>query len=151
MGTRWIHKVGAAVVDGGRLLVVRKRGLADFILPGGKPEGDETALETLSREVAEELGCDIANASLARVFTDVAAGDVSAVVVVRLYAAELVGDPRPMAEIEELAWIPTKGDPGVPLAPSIVNGILPFLRRKPLGRGSANVGERPLQGAFELV
>ena len=60
MACRWIEKVGLAAIEDGRLLVVRKRGGAVFILPGGKPEGGESDLEALARELDEELGCAVA-------------------------------------------------------------------------------------------
>lgn len=149
MGIRWIRKVGAAILEEDRLLVVRKRGMTSFILPGGKPEGEETELQTLSREVDEELGCAMDCVSLAGTFTDAAAGTANAVVVVKLYRATLVGSPAPRSEIEEMAWVPLRGTAGVALAPSIVNGIIPHLRRR--NRGSAEGGEHRLQGVFELV
>ncbi|WP_408626054.1 NUDIX domain-containing protein, partial [Burkholderia cenocepacia] len=37
----------------GRILTVRKRGTSMFMLPGGKPEGDESAAECAAREVHE--------------------------------------------------------------------------------------------------
>lgn len=147
---RWIHKVGLAAERDGRLLVARKRGSDIFILPGGKPEGEESDLQTLSREIHEELGCGIDRPILRGIFTDVAAGMAEAVVVVRLYSGNLVGEPRPCSEIEELAWVDIR-KPVLRLAPSIENGVLPFLRKK--GRSSSNAqrtGE-PLQGAFKIV
>lgn len=151
MALRWIHKIGLAAERDGRLLVARKRGTDTFILPGGKPEGDENDLETLSREIREELDCGIANPYLRGVFTDVAAGATEAVVVVRLYSADLTGEPRPCSEIEELAWVCLK-KPQLKLAPSIENGILPYLLRKDKKkRLSAEGDSESLQGAFEIV
>lgn len=42
--------------DAGRMLVVRKRGTAIFMKPGGKRDGGEDDLTTLARELREELG-----------------------------------------------------------------------------------------------
>lgn len=147
---RWINKVGLAAELNGRLLVARKRGSDIFILPGGKPEGDERDLETLSREIEEELGCGIARPFLRGVFTDVAAETIEAMVVVRLYSGDLVGEPKPCSEIEELAWVDIR-KPTLRLAPSIENGILPFLRRKGKGSSSVQGAGQLLQGAFEIV
>lgn len=148
---RWIHKVGLAAEYEGHLLVARKRGSDVFILPGGKPEGDENDLQTLAREVREELDCGVERLVLRGVFTDVAAGAADAVVVVRLYSGDLVGEPRPCSEIEELAWVNIR-KPALKLAPSIENGILPYLRRRK-GRSASSVesSSEPLQGAFEIV
>lgn len=148
---KWIYKVGLAAERDGHLLVARKRGLDTFILPGGKPEGDETDLQTLSREVIEELGCSIEKPYLRGVFKDVAAGASETVVVVRLYSANLVGEPKPCSEIEELAWVDMK-KPGLKLAPSIANGILPYLRRtrNPVN-SSMKAGGQSLQGILESM
>lgn len=148
---KWIHKVGLAAERNGHLLVARKRGLDTFILPGGKPEGDETDLQTLSREVIEELGCTIEQPYLRGVFKDVAAGASETVVVVRLYSADLIGEPRPCSEIEELAWVDMK-QPGLKLAPSIANYILPYLRRKrSIMNSKLKAGGQSLQGVLESI
>ena len=47
--TREITKIGLAVMDGERVLLVKKRGSDFLILPGGKPEKNETDAQTLSR------------------------------------------------------------------------------------------------------
>lgn len=125
-----LKKVGLATIEDGLLLVVRKRGTHSFILPGGKPEGAEQDLETLNREVNEELGCSVAHAHFEGAFTDVAADLCETVVTVRLYAGKLIGDPHPASEIEEIAWINLAGPFELPLAPSLTNKILPHLNRE---------------------
>lgn len=125
-----IRKVGLAAVESGHLLVVRKRGGALFILPGGKPEGKELDLETLNRELHEELGCAVAHTRFEGAFTDEAAEMSDTLVVVRLYAGTLVGTPQPAAEIEEMAWLDLSAPGSLPLAPSLTNHILPYLCRR---------------------
>lgn len=153
MGSKWIYKVGLAAITDGRLLVARKRNSEIFILPGGKPEGDESDLETLQREIDEELGCSIEKPFFQGVFKDVAAGDTGAIVVVRLYSADLVGEPRPCSEIVELAWIELSGPKELPLAPSITNGILPYLRKRMRSGagGAVQPANELVQGLLELV
>ena len=148
---KWIHKVGLAVVRDGKLLVARKRGSDTFILPGGKPEGNESDLRALSREIREELDCGLRRSVLLGTFTDVAAGMADAVVVVRLYSGNLVGEPRPCSEIEELAWISIRMPPQR-LAPSIENKILPFLLRQKKRKNDlkAQRADEPLQGLFKI-
>jgi len=47
-------------VNGGvRLAVVRRTRYGDWVLPKGKPDGNETIEETAIREVREETGCDV--------------------------------------------------------------------------------------------
>ena len=148
---KWIHKVGLSVERDGKLLVARKRGSDIFILPGGKPEGDESDLQALSREIREELDCGLDRPVLLGTFTDVAAGMADTVVVVRLYSGNLVGEPSPCSEIEELAWINIR-KPAQRLAPSIENKVLPFLLlRKKRNRGlQAQRTDEPLQGSFKI-
>ena len=45
--------INLAVIDDNKLLLVRKR--KTWILPGGKPEGNESDKECLIREIGEEL------------------------------------------------------------------------------------------------
>jgi 8-oxo-dGTP diphosphatase len=126
---RHIVKIGLAITDANRLLLVRKRGGVSYILPGGKPEVGEDDLQALAREVDEELGCKLDSASLAflGVFSDSAADMRNTVVTVRLYEGRLVGAPAPRSEIECLAWFRPDSEENVTLAPSIQNQIIPFL------------------------
>jgi 8-oxo-dGTP diphosphatase len=45
----WVH------LENGRILCARARGKGVFYVPGGKREGAESDLQTLLREIAEEL------------------------------------------------------------------------------------------------
>lgn len=125
---REILKIGLAVTDGDRVLLVKKRGGHRFILPGGKPETGEDDLHTLQREIQEELGCSIETKTIEFLgcFTDVAADMANVTVTVRLYRGHLIGRPSPCSEIETLRWVANREDEGS-LAPSLRNQILPFL------------------------
>ncbi|GMA37567.1 NUDIX hydrolase [Demequina litorisediminis] len=59
-------RVSAVVLrnERGDILTVRKRGTARFMLPGGKPEPGETAVEAALRECHEELGITLDSARL---------------------------------------------------------------------------------------
>src|SRR5690606_39245387 len=55
-----VRTAAAVILDAqGRVLLVRKRGSTFFIQPGGKREPGETVLETLARELREELGVEL--------------------------------------------------------------------------------------------
>jgi 8-oxo-dGTP diphosphatase len=129
---REILKIGLAVTALGRLLVVRKKGKKSYILPGGKPEKGEDDLQALSREIEEELGCSLDPQTISYLgsFSDTAADMKGTTVTVRLYAAELIGEPSPRAEIETVKWYSPSVDSGDMLAPSIQNKILPYLRHQ---------------------
>jgi 8-oxo-dGTP diphosphatase len=127
--TREILKIGLAVMDGDRLLLVKKRESKFYILPGGKPEQGESDTETLSREIDEELGCGIAPDRLLFLgtFSDEAAGIPNVRVTIRLYAGALIGTPMPHSEIDSVLWWPRMQHQEPTLAPSLRNSILPFL------------------------
>jgi 8-oxo-dGTP pyrophosphatase MutT (NUDIX family) len=79
-----------------------------FYLPGGKREPGESDVETLVREVREELTVAIAvgSATHAGVFEAQAHGHASGVTVrMTCYTADYDGTPAPSNEIEELAWL----------------------------------------------
>ena len=126
---RNIVKVGLAILDDERILLVRKRGSSFLILPGGKPEAGEDDMATLSREIGEELGCEVGPAAPVPLgtFSDKVAGNEDATVEVRLYEGTLQGVPQPRSEIDELAWVSLDSQDRVDLAPSLRNLILPFI------------------------
>ena len=137
---REITKIGLAVMDGNRLLLVKKRGSDFLILPGGKPEENETDAQTLSRELEEELGCRLVSDQLTFLgtFSDEAAGMPGVNVTIRLYAGSVVGTPIPHAEIDSIVWwTPTEHNQSV-LAPSLKNSILPFLNSTFIARNHAH-------------
>lgn len=134
--TRDITKIGLAVMDGDRVLLVKKRGSNFLILPGGKPEKSETDAQALSRELEEELGCHLVSDQLTFLgtFSDEAAGMPGVNVTIRLYAGSVVGTPIPHAEIESIVWWAATEQHNSVLAPSLKNSILPFLTNSMSGQ-----------------
>jgi 8-oxo-dGTP pyrophosphatase MutT (NUDIX family) len=132
-GERVIRVSAVVVRDAtGRVLTVRKRGSVRFMLPGGKPDGDEWPATTAARELREEVGVTVDPASLRPLGTFRAAAanepgwEVEAAVFTH---GEVV--PRgvaPAAEIAELRWLdllvePLPGD----LAPLLEQYVVPAL------------------------
>ncbi|GCE90045.1 phosphohydrolase [Komagataeibacter diospyri] len=113
-----IRVVCAAVIVRERLLVVRKRGTTAFMLPGGKPDAGERPEQALTREIREELGCDLTpGMELAGDFTDVAANEPGFIVQARIWTGQLHGTPDAGAEIAELRWIGAGDMADLDLAP----------------------------------
>ena len=125
-----VEVVGAVIRDAeGRLLTVRKRGTARYMLPGGKREPGEDDLAALAREVFEELGVQLASAELFGVFEAPAANEPGATVLSHAYLATVAGDIAIQAEIDDLLWIDPAAPPDVPIAPLLLAEILPRLVR----------------------
>jgi len=126
---RRIHVSAAVIVDDeGRLLLVRKAGTTAFMQPGGKPEPGESADETLSRELAEELGVEIDPDQLRGLgrLTAAAANEPGFVVVADVFAADL-GSQHPVvgAEIAELRWVTRADADRLEIAPLAREHFLP--------------------------
>ena len=126
--TRILDIVTAVIRDeGGRMLLVRKRGTTTFMKPGGKRDGDEDDLTTLARELDEELGCRLVHAELLGNYSAPAANEAGFTVQSATYLATVEGDIAARAEIEELAWIDPAAPGDLRLAPLLTQAVLPAL------------------------
>nr|WP_042194902.1 NUDIX domain-containing protein [Kibdelosporangium sp. MJ126-NF4] len=98
----WIH------LDNGRILGTRSRGKDVYYLPGGKREPGETDIDTLTREIDEELAVTIDRATAAHLgtFQAQAHGKAEGVIVrMTCYTAEHKGTPTASNEIAEVIWL----------------------------------------------
>ncbi|MFF4259628.1 NUDIX domain-containing protein [Streptomyces sp. NPDC001663] len=133
--------VAAAIVEEGRLLVVSKRAAPDvFYLPGGKPDAGEEPLDTLSRELDEELGVQpVEPRFLAEVEAVAALEGIPMRMTV--FAARLDGLPEPAAELADLRWV-SGHERDIHLAPAVQDHVLPLLRHSGLlaQRGTGSGG-----------
>ncbi|MFZ1164713.1 (deoxy)nucleoside triphosphate pyrophosphohydrolase [Mycobacterium sp.] len=116
---------GAIVAEATVLIAQRSRPpelAGRWELPGGKVAAGETEAEALARELAEELGVDVAVGP--RLGDDVA---LNATMTLRAYAATLIrGEPQPhdhtalrwvsAAQLQDVDWVPAD------------RGFLPALR-----------------------
>lgn len=132
-------KVVAALIcdDAGRVLLVRKRGTAAFMQPGGKRDPGEDDIAALSREIAEELGCGVVRASVRPLgeFDAIAANEPGFRVQACLYGIDVTGDITPSHEIDEMIWIDPVAPPDIPLAPLTRDHVLPLASS---GRAAGN-------------
>jgi 8-oxo-dGTP diphosphatase len=94
-----IDTVAWVCVDNGRILCARPRGKDIFYIPGGKREGAETDLQTLLREIAEELAVVLLPVTVRQLGTYEADQ-----VRMSCYTGDYRGTLTASSEIEELAW-----------------------------------------------
>ncbi|MEG3629625.1 NUDIX hydrolase [Streptomyces poriticola] len=102
-----IDTVAWVRIEDGRILCARPRGKDVFYIPGGKREGAESDLETLVREIKEELTVSLDTETVVHVGTyEAGAPDSPDGVTVRMacYTAEHHGELVPSSEIDEVGW-----------------------------------------------
>jgi 8-oxo-dGTP diphosphatase len=103
-----IDKVAWIQIGDGKILSTRSRGKDVYYLPGGKREAGESDIDTLVREVAEELAVSIdpGTARQLGTFRAQAHGHAEGVTVqMTCYTAEHHGTPTASSEIEEIGWL----------------------------------------------
>jgi 8-oxo-dGTP pyrophosphatase MutT (NUDIX family) len=131
----YFNKIGLLYLndDQSKFLVCEKNNFtSDFIMPGGQIDDGENDEECLVREIKEELDVDTDKTSLVFIkeYVDVAAGDPTKDISIKLYQGKIIGEPKPSAEIIKSHWV-GKDDLSHPrLSPIIKNKILPDLIAK---------------------
>jgi 8-oxo-dGTP diphosphatase len=104
----FIDKIAWIRVEDGKVLSTRSRGKDVYYLPGGKREPGETDVQTLVREIREELDVAIAPASAryAGTFQAQAHGHPDGMIVrMTCYTADFHGTLAPSSEIDEIVWL----------------------------------------------
>ena len=131
MTDRVISIVAALIRDeDGRLLLVRKRGTSAFMQPGGKRDAGESDVAALTREIDEELGCEVVAGSVRPLglFDAPAANEPGFRVQAAVYALDVAGPVMPQAEIEEAVWADATMLAQLQLAPLTRDHVLPLAR-----------------------
>ena len=126
-----ISIVAALIRDAaGRVLLVRKRGTAAFMQPGGKRDPGEDDVTALARELDEELGCRVVHDTVSSLgtFECVAANEPDRRVQAAVYAVDVAGAVVARAEIDEIVWINPASPPDIHLAPLTRDHVLPLAR-----------------------
>lgn len=103
-----IDKVALLYLRDGKILSSRSCGKEVFYIPGGKREGEETDLQTLIREIREEMDVEIRKDTVRfyGIFEAQAHGHQEGVLVrMTCYTADFTGSPKPSGEIAELVWL----------------------------------------------
>ena len=135
MSERIISVVAALIRDnGGRVLLVRKRGTQAFMQPGGKKDAGESDVAALAREITEELGCRVmeSSAQALGIFDCMAANEPGFQVRAAVYAVDVEGAINPKAEIDQVVWVDPRALPDLSFAPLTRDHVLPLaLARSP--------------------
>jgi len=103
-----IDKVAYLYLVDGKILSTRSKGKDKYYIPGGKRENNETDVQTLVREIKEELAVDIveSSAQLYGIFEAQAHGKAEGVVVkMTCYTADFKGELKADSEIAEVVWL----------------------------------------------
>jgi 8-oxo-dGTP diphosphatase len=124
--------VGAVILDGGRVLLVKRGGqpsAGKWSLPGGLVDLGETTLDAIAREVAEECGLRIRIAGLAGIVDRVVRDDAGRVryhyVLVDYLAYPEPGTAVAGSDAADVQWIDVEAVERL----DITDGLVDMIRR----------------------
>lgn len=103
-----IDKIALIIIENGRILSTKSKGKNKYYIPGGKRENNETDVQTLIREIKEELSVNIIKESVEYVGTFKAQSDGAidgTIIKMTCYQANYIGKLREDNEIEEIRWL----------------------------------------------
>lgn len=130
-----IKIAGTMINEKGEILVVKKYGSDIFINPGGRVEGNETQIETLKRELKEELDIEMTEATPFDSFhSERAMHDPDSSLTIHVYIVKWTGNIVPSSEIETAIWLSKEDleNKKYNLSPQLLEQIIPALREKKL-------------------
>ena len=129
-------RISGILISHDGLLLVKCDGIDDYLLPGGKVEDGESDLDTLRRELKEELNITLTDAEFFGEYERLANPEESGdrhIVRVRAYVAGFEGEPVPdQDEVLEIAWASMSDleSEKYPLNPILRNHIVPEIKRQ---------------------
>ena len=127
-----VDKIAFILIENRFILSTRSKGKDVFYIPGGKREHGETDVQTLIREVKEELTVVIKPESIRylETFRAQSHGEKQGVLVqMTCYTASYAGELIPNSEIEEIRWLNSSD---IDLISPVDKKIFTFLKRNGL-------------------
>lgn len=138
--------VGAIIVDGERILLIRRGhapSLGAWSLPGGRVELGETLHQALCREIFEECGLEIAVGDAAILLDRVSRGPDNAVashyLIVDFWATPTGGEAQAASDASDFGWYTLNEMHQLSTTPHLRAYLEEVLRRRAMGAASCLV------------
>jgi ADP-ribose pyrophosphatase YjhB (NUDIX family) len=125
-----IYKSAGIILQNRKVLVVRPFSKPAFVAPGARIEEDETATQTLVRELKKEFGIQTRPHDLSPFGSFLAkAANPSRQVHVEIFMVrDWQGEIKPSNEIDEIIWLTSDADYDVEINSTFHDEVLPRLK-----------------------
>ncbi|CAG8998975.1 MAG: hypothetical protein CENE_00939 [Candidatus Celerinatantimonas neptuna] len=121
-----INKCAGIILDGNKILLIRRKGTSEYTSPSGQFEMGETDIDCIERELYIGLGVNTNKFEFFKTFTT----DLSTPnnpIAIHSWLVHISREPFPLSDIDECLWVRLSDLPYAKLTKIFQKDVIPYL------------------------